>query len=162
MRTLVYKRAHSGDPDSQGQFGIADCMGSVRARDFDAVIGVGGQGAEAERSGIDRKLTWIGIGPHKTDVDGLHGPLVTFDHFLYFGADGPDLACEAPHLAKLMYEKKARVAMSFDALEQADVDHLLSLAEHEPPSPAQSVASRKSEVCRTRQPVGGVRRSTRC
>jgi hypothetical protein len=42
MRTFIYKRTHQGDPDNQGWFGIQDCMGSLRRRDFDAVIGVGG------------------------------------------------------------------------------------------------------------------------
>jgi hypothetical protein len=38
MRTLIYKRTHTGDPDASGCFGIFDCMGRVRALDFDAVI----------------------------------------------------------------------------------------------------------------------------
>ena len=40
MQTLIYKRTHKGDPDKQGRFGIHDCMGRVRSRDFDAVIGM--------------------------------------------------------------------------------------------------------------------------
>ena len=39
MRTLIYKRTHPGDPDAKGRFGIYDCMGRVRAWDFEAVIG---------------------------------------------------------------------------------------------------------------------------
>jgi hypothetical protein len=31
MRTLIYKRTHTGDPDANGCFGIYDCMGRVRA-----------------------------------------------------------------------------------------------------------------------------------
>ena len=50
MRTLIYKRTHLGDPDLFGTFGINDCMGEVRARQFDAVIGVGGIGDWLSRS----------------------------------------------------------------------------------------------------------------
>ena len=42
-----------------------DCLGSIRDRDFDAVIGVGGIGSEARAEGIARQVNWIGIGPHK-------------------------------------------------------------------------------------------------
>lgn len=45
MRTLIYKRTHSGDPDSEsGVFGNHDCMGSVKGWQYDAVIGIGGIG----------------------------------------------------------------------------------------------------------------------
>jgi len=65
MRTLVYKRTHTGDPDELGQFGNHDCMGTVRGRYYDAVIGVGGIGDAPRRFNIAGKITWIGIGPHK-------------------------------------------------------------------------------------------------
>lgn len=58
MRTLIYKRTHHGDPDETGQFGIHDCMGRVRTWDFDAVIGVGGQGPEPRSHGLDGKVNW--------------------------------------------------------------------------------------------------------
>jgi hypothetical protein len=67
MRTLVYLRNHSGDPDEEGVFGVNDCMGQVRFWGFEAVIGVGGMGAEAQSWGISGKVTWIGIGPQKHD-----------------------------------------------------------------------------------------------
>ena len=60
---LIYKRTHNGDPDRFGHFGINDCMGQLRARRFDAVIGVGGIGAEPKSLGIAGKVNWIGIGP---------------------------------------------------------------------------------------------------
>ena len=42
MRTLVYKRTHSGDPDpASGVFGNNNCTRSVRGWNFDAVIGIG-------------------------------------------------------------------------------------------------------------------------
>lgn len=37
MRTLIYKRTHVGDPDPGGRFGIHDCMGQVRNRDFEVL-----------------------------------------------------------------------------------------------------------------------------
>ena len=87
MRTLIYKRTHSGDPDpASGVFGNANCMRSVRAWPFDAVIGIGGIGPEPTRKGIAGKLTWIGIGPHKTGDP--RRPHVTFDHFLYLAKRG--------------------------------------------------------------------------
>ncbi len=56
MRTLIYKRTHTGDPDAQGRFGIHDCMGSVREWGFQAVVGVGGRGSQAKACGIAYKV----------------------------------------------------------------------------------------------------------
>ena len=89
MRILVYKRTHDADPDQDGYFGAYDCMGCVRNLQYDAVIGVGGVGPEAIANGISGKINWIGIGPHKSFVQGKRGPEVTFDHFLDFGKNGP-------------------------------------------------------------------------
>jgi hypothetical protein len=62
MPTLIYKRTHCDDPDSQtGVFGNEDCMGSKRAWPFDAVIGVGGISPWSDYKGIARKITWIGV-----------------------------------------------------------------------------------------------------
>jgi hypothetical protein len=56
MRTLIYKRTHTGDPDPEtGVFGNNDCMGEVRCWDFDAVIGIGGIGEEPRRYGHSRQ-----------------------------------------------------------------------------------------------------------
>ena len=53
MRTLIYKRTHSGDPDPEsGVFGNNDCMGRVKGWQYDAVIGIGGIGQEPTRYGI--------------------------------------------------------------------------------------------------------------
>jgi hypothetical protein len=59
MRILVYKRTHIADSDPLGCFGVCDCMGKVRKRKFDAVVGVGGVGATAKASGIagDKRLS---------------------------------------------------------------------------------------------------------
>lgn len=93
MRTLIYKRTHSGDPDLQsGVLGNNDCMGTVKSCSNDAVIGIGGIGPEPKRKGIAGKLTWVGIGPHKV-FDNPAKPLsprVTFDHFLYLEEDPPN------------------------------------------------------------------------
>ena len=133
-RTLVYKRTHSGDPDDQGRFGINDCMKTVRARVYDAVIGVGGVGAEPRRNGLAKKLTWVGIGPHK--VGRPDRPLVMFDHFLYYGEEGQLLEEYAPNMAQHIYGRNVRTLMSLTEEEQAEVDRILALAKDAPPSKA--------------------------
>ena len=151
MRTLVCKRTHIGDPNNQGEFGCNGCMGGVRDWDYDAVIGIGGQSEEPLKWGIARKLTWIGIGPHKTSVPGKKFPILTFDHFLKFDEEGQLLADLAPHLADLMYVKKARNVMTFNIDEQADVDKVLALAAHAPPSVALASTTDSDQVCKPRQ-----------
>lgn len=114
MRILIYKRTHSGDPDDKsGVFGNCDCMGTVRGRRYDAVIGIGGIGPEPRRKGIAGKLTWVGIGPHKVfdDPKKPNSPHVTFDHFWYRGERGPLLEPMYQALARRMYEKNVRVLM---------------------------------------------------
>jgi hypothetical protein len=144
MRTLVYKRTHVGDPDREGRFGIHDCMGRVRSWHFEAVIGVGGVGAEPRSQGIAHKVNWIGIGPHKKPQPGRRGPLVTFDHFLYFEAEGPDLRSIAPTLAARM-EGIRFVMNDLDAEVQAEVEILLDLARSAPPSVAGGNGAPSSE-----------------
>jgi hypothetical protein len=111
MRTLIYKRTHKGDPDKMGCFGIWDCMGRLRNMAFDAVIGVGGTGAQPEAQGISYKINWIGVGAHKTKPNATmfpawRGPFVTFDHFVLFENKGVDFWCVAPILARRMYAAK--------------------------------------------------------
>jgi hypothetical protein len=142
MRTLIYKRTHSGDPDPKtGEFGCNDCMGSVRGWEFDAVIGIGGIGSEPKRHGIACKLTWIGIGKHETTHDpnrlfvSSRCPLVTFDHFLYYGQQGPSLKDIAPELARHMYDNNVRTLMnSMSSVEKREVERILYLARDAPPS----------------------------
>ena len=144
MRTLIYKRTHHGDPDVTGQFGICDCMGRVRTWDFEAVIGVGGTGPEPRRHRLDGKVNWIGIGPHKKAVAGKRGPIVTFDHFVFYGSGGPDFEKLAPLLAERIYSKNVRVLLNrLSSSEQQEVDKILIRAKHAPPS---SGASPKSET----------------
>jgi hypothetical protein len=149
MRTLIYKRTHSGDPDREnGMFGTRDCMGTVRGRQFDAVIGVGGIGLEPTRHGIAGKLTWVGTGPYKIyDPNHPRSPRVLFDHFLYLGECGPLLEVEYPALASRMYEKPARAIMHLPSSRalffehspgvfdlDRDVEKILGLAKNEPAS----------------------------
>lgn len=136
MRTLIYKRTHTGDPDVEGRFGIHDCMGQVRTWGFEAVIGVGGIGAQPESNGLARKVNWIGIGPHRNEA-AKHGPIVTFDHFLLRESSGPSFDKLAPQLAKRMYSKNVRTVMdSLDMREREEIEKILALAKDAPPSSA--------------------------
>ena len=154
MRTLVYKRTHSGDPDPvSGVFGNHGCMGSVRGWAFDAVIGIGGVGSEPARHGIAGKLTWVGIGPHKTG--DRRRPRVTFEHFLYFGADGPSFTEVAPILARHVYGRNVRVIMdSLSESERAETTRVLRMALTAPASEA-----RHADLVDDLPPT---RRSTKC
>jgi hypothetical protein len=110
MRILVYKRTHTGDPDEFGRFGIRNCMGRIRSLEYDAVIGIGGRGWEPRQFRIAGKFTWVGVGPRKGELseDG-RGPIVRFDRFSRFDADGPELGAVAPQLAKYMYTRRYKV-----------------------------------------------------
>jgi hypothetical protein len=159
MRVLVYKRTHNGDPDANGCFGAYDCMGTVRDRIYDAVIGVGGTGPEARSNGIDEQVNWVGIDPHKRYVRGKRGPEVTFDLFLYFGTDGPDFRALAPTLAARMYGSNVRSVLDgLSAEELAEAIAIVHLAELELPSPGRQAAARKGPARRCRP----VRRTFRC
>lgn len=155
MRTLIYKRTHPGDPGIEGCFGIYDCMGSVRARQFDAVIGVGGMGAEPESHGLDGKINWIGIGPHKKVARGKRGPLVTFDHYVFYGSSGPSFLRTAPRIAHRMYSRNVRAMMNvLDSSERKELQRILALAMHAPPSPARGVRKlSKLEECAPAKPA---------
>ncbi len=134
MRTLIYKRKHSGDPDpNTGIFGNNDCMKTVRGWPFDAVIGVGGIGREAQDNCIARKITWVEIGAHKTDDPH---PLVTFEHFLYYGEKGPRLEKVAPALAKRIYDGGVRLIWdtSLSDEKREEVGKILGRAKKKPPS----------------------------
>lgn len=137
MNILVYKRTHHGDPGEDGCFGVYDCMGAVRGRDYDAVIGVGGTGHEPQTQGIAGMVNWIGVGPHKKYVDGKRGPEVTFDPFVLLGGDGPDFRTIAPVLAKRMYGKNVRsVLQGLTDEEMDEALKIVAMADDAPPSPA--------------------------
>jgi hypothetical protein len=154
IRVLVYKRTHHGDPDQYGQFGINDCMGRVRARDFDAVVGVGGIGSEPRKAGIAGKVNWIGIGPHKRP--GRRGPIVTFDHFLDFGVNGPDFTHLAPRLAARMYGRNVR-STNYDVNGPRDeIADILSLAKNALPSRRRRKFGAHGKTCHPWRPRGRV------
>jgi hypothetical protein len=64
----LQKDTHTGDPNKAGVFGCHDCMGPVRLRDFDAVIGLGGKRPWRGHQGIAFKVTWVGISPIKSEA----------------------------------------------------------------------------------------------
>ena len=128
MRILTYKRTHTGDPNTSAVFGIRDCMGSVRDLNYDAVIGVGGTGAEPRSYRIDGKITWVGVGPRKRS-GRWSAPMVTFERFVLFDANGPTLASLGPNLAKRMYEGRVRYLLSsYTAEEHADAERIVNWA----------------------------------
>jgi len=115
-------------------------MGSVRNWSFDAVIGVGGIGPEAEANGIAGKVNWLGIGPHKVTVSGKRGPEVTFDHFLDYGTGGPEFREIAPVLAGHMYASNVRSILHLTREEHAEVMGILEAARDAQPSPGRKAA----------------------
>jgi hypothetical protein len=129
IRILTYKRTHTGDPDEQGRFGINDCMGKVRDSDYDAVIGVGGVGKEAQSKEIDGKITWIGVNPTKEEIKGMRGSIVTFENFVLFDQNGPFLHELAPNLAKRIYEGRVRhLLKGYTPEEYEEAKELLRIA----------------------------------
>jgi hypothetical protein len=139
MRILVYKRTHVGDPGKDGCFGHRDCMRSVRDFEYDAVIGVGGMGAEPRSYGIDGRVNWIGVGPRKVWPRGGNAlpsgaPLVRFDKFALWDEAGPPLHVIAPMLARRFYERKARYLLGGRSeQEQQEALELLKLLEDNVP-----------------------------
>jgi hypothetical protein len=137
MRTLIYKRSHTGDPDPKtGMFGNNDCMGSVRGRRFNAVIGIGGVGQEPRSNGIAGRLNWIGIDPIY-DGRTRRGPRLRF-RLRDFGQGGPLMWEKYPALAAHMYDVNRRSFMHSPSpargrLDQ-DVKNILRLAEAAPRS----------------------------
>jgi hypothetical protein len=136
-RVLIYKRTHTGDPNPEGVFGIEDCMGEVRARQFDAVIGIGGISAWRRSLGINHRVNWLGIGPdpRESRYPEHRGPWVTFDHFVLLDTKGPAVP---QALARHMYYTNRRVVMSNHLPNEIEeeVQSILKLAEDKSPSPA--------------------------
>lgn len=114
MRTMIYKRTHTGDPTPEGIFGLSDCMGRVRAREYEAVIGVGGLSEEPRARGIAGRITWVGVGAHRGEGIplGYRGPIVEFDRFKLLDEAGPMLRDVAPALAQHLFGVHRRVVMS--------------------------------------------------
>lgn len=156
MRTLVYKRTHDGDPDALGRFGVGDCMKQIRGYTYEAVIGIGALTRGAREAGIDGKVNWIGIGPHRTPMPNLKGPLVTFDHFYCPTGDNVlNVRDVAPLLAQRFYEKRPARFLLKDVSdgEQAEIESLLMLAKNVPPSTCAAGPSAKQAKCRPKRRV---------
>jgi hypothetical protein len=159
MRILIYKRTHTGDPNSAGKFGINGCMGLVRSWNFDAVIGVGGYGSEPRSYGIEGRVNWVGLNPTWTSHPQGHGLLVTFEWFSLYEDKGPMLHQLAPLLARRMYEKKARVLFkSYSPQEKAEAEVLIYSLFGQQPSVAVTAKSRRSRcraniVCKPCRPA---------
>lgn len=136
---LVYRRTHTGDPNEDGEFGCAGCMGRVRGWDYDAVIGIGGISREAEANGIARKVTWIGIGPERDPIDSKT-PEVTFSKFVLWDEKGPLLKDCAPKLYEYMFEqgRVPRTGKLFPEDIYEEILGILKLAEDAPLSPGKA------------------------
>jgi hypothetical protein len=157
MRTLIYKRVHIGDPDPQtGVFGNNDCMRSIRERQFDAVIGIGGIGREPKSYGVDGKLKWIGIGPFPHGRHPKSGSRrLIFRHFKDFEQAGPQLRQNYPALASYMYDTNRRSIMHSPSPAEGradldrDVEKILRFAMAAPPSnqPAEPDVQETRGIC---------------
>ena len=116
-------------------------MGSVRKWKFDAVIGIGGIGDEAEDNGIAGKINWIGIGP-RPEGRRRRGPILSFDHFRNFGTNGPDFRAKAPKLSKRIYSFNIRRLMdNMTSEQQEEAERILNLAMRYPHSPGRKTLS---------------------
>ena len=105
-------------------------MGRVRDFEYDAVIGVGGDGPEPRANDIARKITWVGIHPKwlPGTFDG-QATLVEFKHFVLLDSEGPSLESLAPHLAQRMYQRAVRFILdSYSEDEQADAQSIIEWA----------------------------------
>jgi hypothetical protein len=149
---LIYKRTHTGDPNADGVFGVHDCMGSVRNRKYDAVIGIGGKQPWRGDKDIACKINWIGIFPARHNRKGKYrGLLVTFAKFCLYNENGPLVQEIAPKLYKYMYQDvNRRVVMSSSLPSDVyeDVVKILSLAENCPPSKEFSATNKEVDKCR--------------
>lgn len=149
MRILTYKRTHTGDPNPAGEFGINDCMGRVRNWQFDAVIGVGGTGAEARSHGIDGRVTWVGPNPIWSQGNTARARVVTFERFRLLDEHGPLLVELAPLLARRMYEKKSRVLLrSYSNGEKDEAISLISTVLSQAAVSVPVSARRSKQRCR--------------
>lgn len=133
---LIYKRTHTGDPDSNGVFGIRDCMGKVRNRKYDAVIGIGSKRPWKKDINIALRVNWIGINPAKYGVT-KRGFRMIFSKFCLYDDKGLLVKDVAPTLYLHMYENPYRRVVMSSSLSlnaYSDVLKILELADNCPPS----------------------------
>lgn len=148
---LIYKRTHKGDPDSNGIFGIHNCMGSIRDREYDAVIGIGGKRPWKRFEGIGLRVNWVGIVPTKHDGSGGKASLVTFSKFCLFDEKGPFVKKIAPRLYKHMYVDAHRRVVMSSSLSSAvlgEVIEILKLADKCAGSKRFSTELKTAKSCR--------------
>lgn len=162
-RVLIYKRNHTGDPDSRGIFGRSDCMGRVRGYRYDAVIGIGVSKPWAGSESIADRITWVGVGPTRVGIHPNRGaPIIQFERWNVFDARGKELRTYAPRLAEYVYSKHRRFFFS-DGLSdeiQRDIARVLKLAKSKRSRSIRS-ATRRLEDCGStnrakRRRTGGV------
>jgi hypothetical protein len=159
LGTFVYKRTHNDDPGDGGCFGIFCCMGKMRSWPFEAVIGVGATGKEAETEGIAGKVNWIGIGRKPIGMARDGHPIWAFKQFKQFSKEeAPDFRHVAPILAKRLYDARYPPRFVMDKInddERREISKVLRMARDADPSPRISSRERQSKNCRRRK-------STRC
>ncbi len=126
MRILTYKRTHTGDPDNRGIFGINDCMGTIRNRNFDAVVGIGSKSPWHDSKEISGKVTWVGVGPFRIKSPNHRGDLIAFEKFVLLDGNGPEFEKLAPNLAVRFYQRKARsILNSYSNKEKEELEKLI-------------------------------------
>ena len=138
---MIYRRNHTGDPNSEGVFGCNDCMGAHRDRAYDSIVGIGGLAPWPGYEGIAGKINWIGIGvrkidPYIFDPEKFRGSWVTFEHFLLWEAKGPSLEQIAPQLYEYMFMHGRIPRSGYCPMELYDevTTKILPLAANAPPS----------------------------
>lgn len=157
-RVLIYKRNHTGDPDSTGLFGCSDCMGQIRGYRFDAVIGIGVSQPWRGFEGIADRITWVGVGPRRVGTHSARGaPLIRFDRWRVFDTKGKDFRRFAPGLAAYFYAKHRRYFFSdglSDAIQQ-DIARILKLAEAQVDGTSQAgpTSSASLSRCKPKKPA---------
>lgn len=176
---LVYRRNHTGDPDSDGIFGINDCMGTTRNSEYDAVIGIGGSQPWPDYEGLAYKINWIGIGPDRkcaTQVDkgrmkrenssfeNFRGKLVTFDKFWIRDEGGPLLKCISPEIYQYMFieHRIPRYAKNFSKEIYNELKKILVLADNAPPSPARDISIKDKYIASKYDGTNGIQKRKSC
>lgn len=146
---LIYKRTHRGDPDSNGIFGIHDCMGSVRNRKYDAVIGIGGKQPWQGDEDIALRINWIGIDPIK-QTSNSRGPLVSFSKYCLYDGNGPFITEIAPKLYKHMFidaNRRSVMSSSLPSDIYVEIQDILKLANKCPPTRGLSKRTKVRRKC---------------
>jgi len=127
MRIMVYVMTHLDDPcEKKRQWGVSDCMGKKRDCAYDAVIGIGGVGAEAKKNDISGKLVWVARHPKKEYAEKSRGPLVSFEQgdFVYYGRNGILLGNESNIVTRLRRAK--HLVINLSPAEQREAEEIVN------------------------------------